>query len=114
MVREKSGRLELFSIRVNDGARANDPLEQNRVDFDHVCRNAGIACHILDRRATENYLADAAVKAVMGNNYRALTPYERLKDVSPHRSKEENWRIARMMTKQDLDNTDLGRFLASL
>ena len=50
----------------------------------------------------------------MGPGYRALTDYERLKDVSPAWSKMENWRIAREMTKDELLTTDVGKFLASL
>ena len=46
--------------------------------------------------------------------FRSLSPYEAFKDVSPRWSKEENWRIAREMTLDEIDSTDLGQFLKSL
>jgi hypothetical protein len=58
-----------------------------------------------------NYLTDAAVKSIKGDAYRALHPFEKLVDMSPHWGKEDNWRIAREMTIDDLKKTDLGKFL---
>lgn len=91
-----------------------EPLESRRAAFAEMCRRLGMNCCVLERRAAENYLTDRAVKAVKGEKYRALQPYEKLNDVSPSWSKEENWRIAREMTLQDLKDADLGNFLASL
>jgi hypothetical protein len=59
-------------------------------------------------------LTDRAVKTIMGVKYRALSPYESLKNTNPCWSKSDNWRIARMMRMDDLDSTDLGPFLDSL
>ncbi|HEV3255849.1 MAG TPA: hypothetical protein VG013_03110 [Gemmataceae bacterium] len=50
----------------------------------------------------------------MGDKHRALGPYEPLKAVDPRWAKGDNWRIARMMKREDLDRTDLGQFLTSL
>jgi ABC-type cobalamin/Fe3+-siderophores transport system ATPase subunit len=105
----------VFALIDSERGAPNAPPEQTRTAFVQACCNAGLRkCHVLDRRATENYLADAAVKAVKGSNYRAPAPFEELKKLSPSWSKDENWRIAREMTAQDLDNTDLGQFLISL
>jgi ABC-type cobalamin/Fe3+-siderophores transport system ATPase subunit len=87
------------------------PLDAQRQAFVDICNNLQIDCHVLERRATENYFTDQAVKRAKGDNYRALTAYEKLKDISPAWSKSENWRIAREMTLDELEATDLGVFL---
>jgi hypothetical protein len=104
----------VYALIDSERAFAGATLEKARADFVKGCQNVGIVFHVLERRATENYLTDAAVKAVMGNTYRALGPYELLKEMNRNWGKGDNWRIARMMTERDLDNTDLGQFLASL
>jgi hypothetical protein len=43
-----------------------------------------------------------------------LGPYERLKEAPRRWNKVENWRIARKMTKPELEATDLGQFLKSI
>lgn len=98
----------------SEKAGANDPIPGDRFAFRQVCQNLGINCHILDRRALDNYFPDSAVKRVKGGNHRALAPYERLADVSPAWAKAEGWRIAFEMAKNELDGTDLGAFLTAL
>ncbi len=93
---------------------SDDPLKGARQDFADSCRKAGIRCHVLERRAIENYLTHDAVVKVKGEKYRALAPYERLSDACPSWSKTENWRIAREMTPTDMEHTDLGEFLAGI
>lgn len=90
------------------------PLDPRREAFVELCRRAGIQCNVLERRAVENYLSDQAVKRIKGEKYRALGPYEKLKEILPGWAKAENWRIAREMTADELKDTDLGNFLASL
>jgi len=93
---------------------AAGPLSPERQAFVASCVRAGVDCHVLERRATENYLSDAAVKKVNGATYRALGPYEALRDLSPTWAKTENWRIAQEMSRDELITTDLGTFLQSL
>jgi hypothetical protein len=93
---------------------APNPLAAGRGAFVEVCAKVGIPCHVLERRAIENYLTDSAVKKVKGEKYRSLKPYEKLGDVSPAWGKAENWRIAREMSEADLANTDLAAFLTCL
>jgi hypothetical protein len=69
---------------------------------------------VLERRAIENYFQPRAIQNIKGDKYKALGPYDLLKDLSPAWGKEENWKIARHLTKADLDSTDLGKFLESL
>lgn len=99
-----------------DSERSSDSeaLGPSRKAFAELCAKAKIECLVLERRAMENYLTDRAVKLVKGENYRALGHYDKLKDVNPAWGKEENWRIAREMNLEEIDQTDLGKFLHKL
>jgi hypothetical protein len=59
-------------------------------------------------------MTDAAIKTIKSEKYRALDHFETLKHASPHWSKNENWRVAAEMTRDDLDATDVGAFLRRL
>ncbi len=104
----------VFVLIDSERETAGASLETHREAFVEVCKKAKINCHVLERRAIENYFSDQAVKKVKGDKYRALGPYEKLKDPSTAWGKEENWRIAREMTSDELKTTDLGEFLDSL
>lgn len=92
-----------------DGAPA-----QRRKDFFDVCNRLGFKVHMTERRATENYLTDAAIKEIKGDKYRALDNYERLEDTPLGWKKAENWRIADAMSWDDIAETDIGNFIESL
>ncbi len=120
-----SSSIELEEIkRITDGnisalidselKSPDDVLSADRQAFFTNCTEAHIDCHILERRATENYFSDRAVKVIKGEKYQALTPYEKLGEASPSWGKQENWRIAREMDPEEINNTDLGIFLQSL
>ncbi|MCK4811270.1 MAG: hypothetical protein KAS74_03255, partial [Methanosarcinales archaeon] len=79
-----------------------------------TCKKVGILCHVLTLRAIENYFTDEAVKNIKGSKYKALDPYQLLKESLHGWSKTENWQIARAMALDDLKATDLGEFLNSL
>jgi ABC-type cobalamin/Fe3+-siderophores transport system ATPase subunit len=89
-------------------------IAADRAAFVEACKDAGIRCHVLDRRATENYFPDRAVKVVKGASFTALTPFQHLKTSPNGWAKDENWRIAGAMSRAELDSTDLGQFLESL
>ncbi len=89
-------------------------IEPSRAAFVEKCKKANIDCHVLERRAIENYLSDRAIKQVKGNKHRALEPYEALKDAPHGWAKAENWRIAQEMTREELEGTDLGEFIKRL
>ena len=90
------------------------PLAPNRQAFLDMCQELGINCHVLDRRALENYLSDVAIKTIKGTSYQSLGPYDKLENTPYSWGKQENWRIAREMSREELDQTDLGQFLNSL
>ena len=92
----------------------SEELSPSHQAFKSTCEELKIACHVLDRRATENYLADHAVKKEKGAKYAELGPFERRRDAKRSWPKADNSRIARWMKKEDLASTDLGRFLEGL
>jgi hypothetical protein len=94
--------------------RANAPLAKDRDDFVQLCANKKLSCHVLERRATENYFPDQVVKQVFGQNYRGLGPYEKLGDANPHWSKSQNWKLAEAMTFAEVRATDMGKFFETL
>jgi len=89
-------------------------LPPHRQRFFETCKKVGIDCHVLERRAIENYLPDRAVKAIKGIKYHSLDSYQKLEQASPSWGKQENWCIVREMTPEELNSTDLGKFLRSL
>ena len=105
---------DVWAIIDRDTISEDSPLAKDRKAFMDICKNVGINCSVLRRRATENYLAEHAIRTVKGDKYRALDRFERLEDSEVPWSKSENWRIAREMTLADLSGNDLGEFLTEL
>jgi hypothetical protein len=106
---------DVYALIDSERNSHNGDLLNERKEFIELCKIIGIPCTVLERRATENYLTDEAVKFVKGNNYNALGHYENLKKREQFGwSKSENWQIAKVMKKEDLDGTDLGDFLEAL
>jgi hypothetical protein len=68
---------------------------------------------LTQRRAIENYFSDRAVKTLFGDKYRALSPYERLQDCATGWRKADNWKIARNMSLEKIEGTDVGKLLAA-
>jgi energy-coupling factor transporter ATP-binding protein EcfA2 len=104
----------VYALVDSERSAPSEALAPDRQGFTEVCSKLNIPCHVLERRAIENYLPEAAIKQAKSDKYRALGPFELLKDAVPAWGKEENWRIARLTTKNDLTGTDLGTFLGSL
>jgi ABC-type cobalamin/Fe3+-siderophores transport system ATPase subunit len=104
----------IVAIIDSERATAGEALSPDREGFVQACQKTGIPCHVLERRAIENYFNENAIKKVKGDKYRALGPYERLKDADPAWAKSENWRIVREMKHEDLESTDLGKFVEGL
>ena len=106
---------KVFAIVDSERTGIGKRPAENREEFKLSCEALDIAVQLTDRRATENYFTDEAVKAVLGENASALGEFERLKDSSQNWSKSQhNWQIASRMTKEDIENTDIGRFLSKM
>jgi ABC-type cobalamin/Fe3+-siderophores transport system ATPase subunit len=104
----------VFALIDSEVDEANKPLPNERKAFLEICNNLGITCKVLERRATENYFTERAIQQALGEKYRALQPYELLKDASPHWNKRDNWRIAREMSVDEIESTDLKDFFQAL
>jgi predicted ATPase len=98
----------------SEKAAKDSPLDKNRAEFVELCKRTGVACLALELGATENYFPDEVIKAVFGQEYRGLRPYEKLKQLQPRWSKNQNWRIAEAMSFNQIEKTDLGVFLQNL
>lgn len=99
-----------------DSERESDagPLNGDRREFETACRKANIDCHIFQRRALENYFPERVIKEALGETFRALGPYDRLKDSPNPWPKSENWRLAARMNRQELEGCDFWPFLKKL
>jgi hypothetical protein len=104
----------VYALIDSEKHSAHAALGQDRIGFQQVCQKVGIACHILERRSFENYFTERSVKRVLGKSYRALAPYEDVKDRYPNWQKTENWKIVRDMPLKDLEKTDLSLFLQQI
>jgi hypothetical protein len=105
----------VYALIDSERENAAATLSADRQGFAETCTRLDISCKVLDRRATENYLPERAIRAFKrSDKYRALREYEKLADADPCWAKDENWRIARLMAKEDLVATDLGAFIESL
>ena len=103
------------SVLVDSERESEDgPPKKERTAFLDACQRLEFDTCITKRRAIENYFSDRAVKAVHGDKYSALKPFERLKDSALPWGKGENWRIAREMSFEDIKNTDVGQFFSRL
>jgi hypothetical protein len=91
----------VFALVDSERMAESAPLDRKRDGFRQRCSAAGVDCHVLERRAIEHYLTDTVIKRVMGDQYRALGPYEDPGTVSPIWSKLDNWQIARQMKRED-------------
>jgi prefoldin subunit 5 len=98
----------------SERAASNDDISLDRKDFIQKCRQNNIRNHVLNLRATENYLSDRAIKIIKGSKYSALSGYQKLADANPSWGKEENWLIAREMHAAEFENSDIGVFLRSI
>lgn len=91
------------------------PADPKRQAFADACKREGFAnILITERRAIENYFSRNAVRAVFGDQYDALGPYD-VHGKSPcNWNRRLNWKIAHAMDVDDLSGTELLAFLEGL
>ena len=93
----------------------DDDLPTHIEAFRKNCLDLGFLCHVLQRRAIENYFPEHAIqRGTKSQKCHALEPYEKLSEAKHSWGKNQNHEIARHMTKEDLAGTDLGKFLEEL
>lgn len=81
----------VFALIDSERDAPEAPLAENRAGFVDACVAASVTCHVLERRALENYFTERAVRDALGTNAVALGPYDA---VVPWRKTKDNWRIA--------------------
>ena len=89
-------------------------LSPERAAFVRECGEIGIDVHVLERRAIENYFVQSSIDDALGPIYEALQPFQKLESSAKPWRKADNWKIAREMSLEPLENTDLGKLLFSL
>jgi hypothetical protein len=102
---------DVYCLIDSEKPSARTPIAADRIAFKNSCEKVGIDCHILERRAFENYLSEKAIQHYYGKGFRALGPYDELKSKNPAWQKVYNWKIARDMPLSDFEQNDLGKFL---
>lgn len=103
-----------FCLIDSERTRPDEDLGASRTQFVAECKALHIGVGVLEKRAIENYFSSRAISAALGGRRRALEPYERLADHEHGWNKRENWRIAREMTREEWEGTDLASFLAPI
>ncbi len=102
---------DVYALIDSEKARPGAPMNPDREGFVRSCRKAGIDCHVLERRALENYFTTRAIKSALGGGYRELGSHGDVKAIYSRWPKSENWRIVSHMKWAEVADTDLGRFL---
>ncbi|MGF1678868.1 MAG: ATP-dependent endonuclease [Candidatus Methylacidiphilales bacterium] len=102
----------VYAVVDSEKRSARDAESQPHLAFREACSRVGIVCHILERRALENYFSDRAVRKVMG--LRGLKPFEDIKSVHAKWPKSENWKVVQAMDRSEWEGTDLWTFLESV
>ena len=108
-------RLNPKSINVIfDSEKTSEDAELKDIqkNFKRVCENLGFRVFATDRHSTENYLSQYAIRKVIGDEYRALKPFEPFKTLGDKKwPKEKNWLIVNEMSIEDFTGTELDLFI---
>ena len=102
---------DVYCLIDSEKPHANSQIAADRLAFKQSCEKVGIDCHILERRAFENYFSEKAIQHYYGKSARALGPFDELRSKNPAWHKVYNWKIARDMSLEDFLQNDLGQFL---
>jgi ABC-type cobalamin/Fe3+-siderophores transport system ATPase subunit len=105
--------VEVFVI-VDSERDSAETSKADRNKFIAQCETLFGSSHSMQTkyRATENYFTSEAInKAMRSDKYTPLEPFQNSKDSALFWGKNQNWRVAAEMTKEDWQKTDLGSFL---
>ena len=106
--------IDVRAIIDSERASHDADIAKHRSNFVTECDKLGVRCHVLKRRAIENYFPQRAIDQGLGlGKFRALKPFEDLEGVANHWPKKKNAQIARAIFKLEIEDTDLGQFLAA-
>lgn len=91
---------------------ADSRIEKKREAFLDACKAADIPCLATERRATENYFTKRAIEEAIDAKARSLETFEKLADHGW--GKRDGLKISAKMTMEELEATDIGRFLIAI
>jgi ABC-type Na+ transport system ATPase subunit NatA len=104
----------VFAVIDSERASESEALANARISFSSSCKEIGIDCLVLERRAFENYLDQAVARRILGKpDATSFDVYDK-PSVDWSWPKDRNWLVADGMSKSDIEETDLGRHLARL
>jgi len=107
--------IDVRAIIDSERKSPGEGIAGHRSEFIETCRKLEIRCEVVERRAVENYFPQRAIDEALGpGKFIELQPFEDLARLPNHWPKKWNWRIARAMTRAEVEATDLGKILASL
>jgi hypothetical protein len=93
-----------------DSERSSESSRNERVEgFAHVLADLEVPCHVLERRAIENYFTSTQLNAARVR-LGPIGPYEPLPQ---NWDKGANFKIASQMTRNEVEDCDFGRFLVN-
>lgn len=109
-------RLNANSVSVifdSEFAKENDSLKKEFQIFVEVCQELGYNVFPTDMHSTENYISQSAIDKILGNQIKALTPFENFGQRKGDQvwDKTKNWLMFLEMKKEDFKKTGLGDFI---
>ena len=114
VVRIAGGADKVFAIIDSERQTKGASLDNAHQAFDVTCKKLGITLLITERRATENYFRDAAIKNSLKGNFSALSEFGERTEHGNAWAKSDNWRIADSESPDFFKAHDLGEFINNL
>nr|WP_315476981.1 AAA family ATPase [uncultured Undibacterium sp.] len=108
--------VEVFVI-VDSERTSAEVSNLSRTKFITLCNELFGKNHAMETelRATENYFTlNAITSGMRSEKYTQLEPFQNSKDAESFWGKNENWKIAAEMTKEDWLKTDIGQFIQKM
>ena len=101
---------EIFALIDSERTGLDSPLPRERSQFEELCKRVGVKCHVLKRRALENYWTDSAISKALGPGKQAPGLF----GTKLGWAKSDNYKIAQEMQLHELEGTDLWEYLTKI
>jgi predicted ATP-dependent endonuclease of OLD family len=97
---------------IDSDAAAPGEVGKLQRPFLEACKALNVPVHVTERRATENYISDAACKVTFGNKARSLGPHEKIDKSTVGWNKDQAWKAAALMEPDEFE--DIAVFLGKI
>jgi energy-coupling factor transporter ATP-binding protein EcfA2 len=104
----------VFAVIDSERTSESEALAKARSGFASSCKEIGIDCLVLERRAFENYLDQEVARRVLGKPDAASFGLYDKPSEDWSWPKDRNWLVADGMPKSGIEETDLGKHLGRL